>query len=134
MAGVFDEDIQAAAELIAIYGADCLWQKPAPLVEDVPGYPSQGPVPDPVACKIAFFRGKDVGYASEAFMALLAGTEVPTSGEVGLMAGNVPFSPDDSDTIVRSPGEANETHLTITGIDRIAPNGTPVLYFVSVGS
>lgn len=133
MAGVFDEDIQAAAELIAIYGADCLWQKPAPVVEDVPGYPTQGPVPDPVACKIAFFRGKDVGYASEAFMALLSGTEVPTSGEVGLMAGNVPFVPDDADTIVRNPDGEN-LRLTITGIDRIAPNGTPVLYFVSVGS
>lgn len=131
MAGVFDEDIQAAAELIAIYGADCLWQKPAPLVEDVPGYPTQGAVPDPVPCKIAFFRGKDVGYASEAFMALLTGTEVPTSGEIGLMAGNVPFSPDDSDTIIRNPG-TEDLSLTITGIDRIAPNGTPVLYFVSV--
>lgn len=133
MAGVFDEDIQAAAELIATYGADCHWQKPAPAVEDEPGYPTQGDAPDPVACKIAFFRGKDVGYAAEAFMAMLTGTEVPTSGEVGLMAGNVSFTPELTDTLIRNPG-TEDLPLTIKSIDRIAPNGTPVLYFISVAS
>lgn len=136
MAGVFDADIQAAKDMIAEYGAPCLWQKPAPRAEGgTPGYPTQGPTPDPVPCHIAFFRGKDVGYGSEAFMALLAGTEIPTSGEVGLMAGNVPFTPDDSDTIIRNPGPGRENlKLAIKQIDRIAPNGQAVLYFISVAS
>lgn len=133
MPGVFDEDIQAAQELIAIYGADCLWQKPAPVVEDEPGYPTQGAVPDPIPCKIVFFSPRDVGRGSEVFMALLAGTEVPTSGEIGIMAGGLSFTPDDSDTIVRNPDTENLS-LSIKQIDRLAPNGTPVLYYVSVAS
>lgn len=133
MAGPYDRAKATALRLIDKFGADCLWQQPAPVVEDTPGYPSQGPLPDPIPCRIAFFRGKDVGYGSEAFMALLAGTEVPTSGEVGLMAGDISFVPDDGDTIVRNPATEN-LRLTITAIDRLAPDGTPILYFVSVAS
>lgn len=131
--GVYDADIQAAKELIAEFGADCLWQKAAPYVEDVPGYPTQGAVPDPIPCKIVFFSPRDVGRGGEMFMALLAGTEIPTSSEIGLMAGGISFTPDDSDTIIRDPDGENLS-MTIKEIDRLAPNGTPVLYYVSVGA
>jgi|SRR5690606_6467465 len=133
MANIFDEDVAAARELIDLYGIDCDWQKPAPLVEDEPGYPTVGDLPDPVRVKIAFFSPRDLGRGSEAFMALLVGTEVPTSGEIGLMAGGLSFSPDDSDSLIRDP-EGAEEPLTITKIDRLAPNGLPILYYVSVAS
>lgn len=133
MAGVFDEDIQAAAELIAEYGADCLWQKAAPIIEGDAGYPTQGPKPGPIPCKIVFFSPRDVGRGGEVFMALLAGTEVPTSSEIGLMAGGISFTPDGSDTIIRNPATENLS-MTIKEIDRLAPNGTPVLYYISVGA
>lgn len=133
MANIFDEDVATARELIDLYGVACDWQKPAPLVETVPGYPTVGNLPDPVRVKIVFFSPRDLGRGGEAFMALLAGTEVPTTGEIGLMAGGLSFSPAVSDSLIRDPDSAKEP-LTITKIDRLAPNGLPILYYVSVAS
>lgn len=128
MANPFQEDIEAAIEMIAEVGADCLWRK-APAVEegDAPGYTTVGAAPDPIPCKIAFFRGKDVGYGGELFAQLMANSEVQMGAEVGLLAGGLGWTPDDEDTIQRG-GDL----LAITGIDRIAPNGIPILYFVKV--
>lgn len=134
MAGVFDADIQAAQELIAIYGADCHWQKPTPEGGGgVPGYPDEGVKPDPIPCKIVFFSPRDLGRGTEVFAALMAGIEVSTSNEIGLMAGGISFVPDDADTIIRDPDGAAEA-LAIKAIDRLAPNGTPVLYYVTVAA
>lgn len=133
MAGVFDADIQAAQELIDIFGAACLWQKPAAEDGGVPGYPDLGDVPDPIECKIAFFSARDLGRGSELFMAAMAGMEVSMSGEVGLLAGGISFTPDDADTLIRDPDGEN-LRMSIKQIDRIAPNGTPVLYYVWVSS
>lgn len=127
---IFDADIQAAKELIALYGEDCGWQKPAPLVEDVPGYPEEGELPEPVPCKIAFFSPRDLGRGSEEFLAMLAGAEVPTNKEIGLLAGGVSFTPENTDTIIRSSGG----EVAILKIDRLAPNGVPVLYYVTVAA
>lgn len=129
MAGVFDADIQTAQELIALYGADCLWQKPAPMVETTPGYPEAGETPDPIPCKIAFFSSRDLGRGTEEFLAMLAGMDVPANQEIGLLAGGVSFTPEATDWIVRSG-----TNLAIKKIDRLAPNGTPILYYVTVAA
>ena len=128
MAGAFDADIQAAQELIALYGEACKWQKPAPIVEDEPGYPTTGAKPEPVNCRIAFFAPRDLGRGTEEFLALLRGTEVPVNKEVGLLAGGISFSPELPDTLIRASGE----EIAIERIDRLAPNGTPVLYYVTV--
>lgn len=127
---IFDADIQTAKELIALYGEDCGWQKPAPLVEDVPGYPEEGELPEPVPCKIAFFSPRDLGRGSEEFLAMLAGAEVPTNKEIGLLAGGISFTPENTDTIIRSSGG----EVAILKIDRLAPNGVPVLYYVTVAA
>lgn len=129
MAGVFDDDIATARELIDLYGAACLWQKPAPLVEDEPGYPTEGVLPDPVPCKLAFFTGRDLGRGSEEFLAMLAGMEVPANQEIGLLAGGLSFTPELTDTLTRGGVE-----LAIKKIDRLAPNGTPILYYVTVAA
>ena len=129
MAGVFDDDIQTAKELIDLYGMDCLWQKAAPEVESEPGYPSTGATPDPLPVRMAFFTARDLNRGSEAFMAMMAGMEVSMSSEIGLLAGGLSFTPDDSDTIVR-----DGVGSAIKSIDRLAPNGTPILYYVTVAS
>lgn len=125
--GVFDADIQAAQELIELYGASCQWQKPAPIDGGVPGYPEPGDAPDPIDCKIAFFTGRDLGRGSEEFLAMLAGTEVPAGQEIGLLAGGLSFTPELTDWIIRDGAT-----LAIKKIDRLAPNGTPILYYVTV--
>lgn len=129
MAGVFDDDIAVAAELIALYGADCTWHKAAAPGAGEPGYPTATPAPAGAACKIVFFSNRDLGRGSEEFLSLLAGIEVPTNQEVGLMAGSVPFTPEMTDTIKRGA-----TELAIKKIDRLAPNGTPILYYVTVAA
>lgn len=127
MANVFDDDIQTAIELIDLYGMDCLWQKPAPANGGVPGYPGAGTVPDPIPCRMAFFSARDLGMGSDAFMAAMVGTEVPMSGEIGLLAGGLSFTPETSDSFIRGGAE-----MAIEKIDRLAPNGLPILYYVTV--
>lgn len=133
MTGVFDADIQTAKELLALYGQDCHWQKPAPAVEDVPGYPEDGPLPAPIPCKIAFFAPRDLGRGTNAFLAALAGTEVPSNTQIGLLAGGLSFTPELADTIVRDPNGA-ATRLAIHEIDSVAPNGQAVIYYVTVSA
>lgn len=130
--GVFDADIAVARELIELYGEACQWQKPAPVIDGDPGYPTIGDVPDPVPCHIAFFSGRDVGRGGglDSFLAMMRGTEVPQNGEVGLLAGGLTFTPENTDTIMRSDG----TEIAIKMIDRLAPNGVPILYYVMVAA
>lgn len=126
--GVYDRPIATAQRLIAKYGEDCKWRKPAAVVEDEPGYPTTGVVPDPVDCKMVFFSPRDLGRGTEEFLALLRGTELPENKEIGLLAGGITFSPELPDTIKRASG----LEIAIEKIDRLAPNGTPVLYYVTV--
>lgn len=133
MAGVYDDDIATAKELIDEFGQDCWWQKPAPLDnETVPGYPTVGETPDPIPCKIAFFSGRDLNRGTFEFLSLMPGMEVPDNAEVGLIAGGLSFSPENTDTIRRGAVDAAE--CSIEKIDRLAPNGTPVLYYVQVAA
>lgn len=127
--GVFDRQVATAKRLIARYGQACQWQKPAPEIEAEPGYPNVGPLPDPVPVRIAWFSPRDLGRGTEEFMAALVGTEVSGSSEIGLMEGGVPFVPDDQDSVIRD-GQG----LSIKKIDRLAPNGEPILYYVSVAA
>lgn len=131
MANIFAPDIAAAKELIDLFGVDCLWQQPATETSGEPGYPSQTVTPDPIPCKIAFFSPRDMGQGSHAFMQMLAGTEVSVGQEIGLLAGGITFTPDDSDSLIRDPAGENRA-LAIEKIDRLAPNAIPVLYYVTV--
>lgn len=128
MANVFDEDVELATELIEEFGEEVTWVE-APVVSGgTPGYP--GTASDPVkheGIRIAFFSPRDLGMGSEMFLALLKDTEVPVGTEIGLMTGAVPFTPLADATIVRTTGE-----IAIDSLDRLAPNGLPILYFVKV--
>lgn len=130
--GVYDDDIATAQELIAEFGQTCYWQKPAPIDDDsVPGYPIEGEQPEPVECKIAFFSGRDLNRGTFTFLQqMLPSMEVPDNGEIGLLAGGIPFEPELTDTVRRGSPTAAES--AITTIDRLAPNGEPILYYVTV--
>ena len=130
--GVFDDDIETAKELILEFGQVCYWQKPAPLVEVVPGYPSDGAIPAPTECRIAFFSEKDLGRGRVSFRELIPTTEVGMSAEVGLLAGGQSFAPEMLDSILR--GSLGAAPTAIVSIDRLAPNGDAVLYFIKVAA
>jgi hypothetical protein len=131
---VYDEDIETARELIEEFGQECFWQKPTPAGEGgTPGYPAEGgEPPDPIRCKIAFFPPRELGRGTMEFLEALRGTEVPAGREIGLMEGGVPFTPENVDMIRR--GSATADPVAIERIDRLAPNGDPVLYYVTVSA
>ena len=127
---VFDDDIATAQELIAEFGQTCYWQKAAPaLTSVIPGYPTDGVAPDPIECKIVFFSGRDLNRGTFEFLQQMAlSMEVPDSAEVGLLAGGIAFTPEMPDTVRRGAVDADE--CSIDRVDRLAPNGTPVLYYI----
>ena len=129
---VYDEDIETAKELIQEFGQDCFWQKPAPTVAGVPGYNTEGALPDPIACRMAFFSARDLDRGVEPFLSLMTNTEVPASGIIGLLAGGIAFEPKLTDTLRR--GAVDAPCLSIEDIDLVGPDGTPVLYFVRMAA
>lgn len=130
MADVYTQDIGAAKALIGAFGAQCQWQKPRPVAGGDPGYPTEGSEPSPVPCEIVFFSSRDVAMMPMAFRQSMKGTDVPESAELGLMQGGVPFVPELTDTITRADGRV----YSVKKIDAVAPNGTPVLYYLLVQS
>lgn len=127
------EFIQDAKELIEEFGQDCWWQKPAPVtVGGVPGYPVAGTLPSPVPCVIAFFSAKDLDRGVMQVFDTMPGTEVGDNQQIGLLAGGLDFDPETTDMIRRGDDEAEP--ISIIKMDLLAPNGTPVLYFITVAA
>ena len=128
----YSRQIAMAQRMIDKYGQACWWQKPAPVLDNsVPGYPTDGALPDPTPCKIAFFSARDLNRGTFEFLQQMGlSLEVPVSGEIGLLAGGISFTPEMTDTLRR--GAANAPEVSIDKLDRLAPNGTPVLYYVEV--
>lgn len=129
---VYDDDIATAQELIAEFGQECFWQQPAPEVVGVPGYPTAGVLPDPIPCIIAFFSAKDLDRGTMQSLEPMVGTEVPDNMQVGLLAGGLSFEPALTDSIRR--GAVDAPLVSIAKIDRLAPNGTAVLYHITVAA
>lgn len=127
MANINDDFVQDAIEIIQEEGMLCQWQKQAPITGGTAAYPTFGAQPTPVDVYIAWFRPQDLGRGTLEFLELMKGTEVPTGTEIGLMAGGQPFTPERTDTLIK-----NGQVVVITKIDRIAPNGLPILYYISV--
>lgn len=129
----YSEDIATAQELIDEFGQDCWWQKPAPVDDNsVPGYPTVGALPDPIKVKIAFFSGRDLNRGVFEFLSMMPGIEIPDNGEIGLLAGGLSFTPENTDTVRRGAIDAVES--SVDKIDRLAPDGTPILYYVQVAA
>lgn len=123
MAGIYDRQIAMAQSLIAKYGQTVTWRKSAVLTPDpnkpwemVPGAATDY---NPKMVFISKFK-------EHQFLKYIPGTEIPDGLFVGIMPA-VSFVPAINDTIIRG----SET-LTIEKIDEVAPNGTPIVYFVTV--
>lgn len=128
--GVYDRQIAMATRLIAKYGQECVWVQPgavAPGGDPWNPQPSEEEPAEPLTVRIAWFAPRDVGRGTEEFIRALTGSEVTEGTEVGLLAGGLSFTPDVTDTVMRG----NEPSA-ITKIDKLAPNGEPVLWFVTV--
>lgn len=129
--------IASAQRLIAAKGQACVWRKPAPLDDAADAWRDvRDGEPTDADVSIAWFAPRDLGRGTEQFLSQLAGMsiDVPEGVEIGLMAA-VEFEPLPSDTIVRgvtAATVADETAVSIISIDRLAPDGTPILYFVKV--
>lgn len=124
--GIYDRQIASAKRMIAAKGADCTWRRPVRAEGGEAWNPQpSNSVDTPV--KMVFFSPRDIGRGMGEFLAALRGTEVPTSSEVGLLAGDINFEPSDADIILRWDGQKG-----IKSIDRIAPNGEAILYFVTL--
>lgn len=126
------EFIKDAKELIEEFGQDCWWQKPGVTVAGAPGYPTKEALPQPLPCVIAFFSPKDLDRGVLQYMDVIPGTEVADNSQVGLMAGGQAFDPETTDTIRRGAIDARE--ISILKMDVLAPNGTPVLYTITVAA
>jgi hypothetical protein len=124
----YSRAIASALRLIEAKGEACIWHKPAdqdPAAKPWRDQRTGEPVEHDVS--IAWFSPRDLGMGTEAFLAAIGGTEVPQGFEIGLM-GAYDFEPLATDTIERGEGRM----VSPTSIDRLAPNGEPILYFVKV--
>jgi hypothetical protein len=125
MNGVYDRAIATARRLIEKYGQRCQWQKPAAPADGAPSWRDQRAGEGPTfPVSIAWFPpGK-----ANPMLALIPQTEVPDHSEVGLMAAG-DFEPKINDTINRFNGTSRIVHF-----DKLAPNGTPIMYTLYVKS
>lgn len=127
--GVFDSSIALAKRLVAKYGEDCSWIPAGVQGGGVPGYPNTTSQPASIAVKIAWFNERDLSRGRKEILALMPGMEVPANCEVGLLAGGLTFEPTMLDTVTH-----NGTECAITALDKLAPNGTPILYYITVAA
>src|SRR3546814_1802268 len=72
-----------------------------------------GALPDAVPCKIAFFSARDLNRGTFEFLQQMGfSLEVPDSGEVGLLAGGITFTPEMTDTLRRGAEDARSEEHT----------------------
>lgn len=126
------EAIADAKELLHEFGQDCWWQKPAPMNGGVPGYPVAGALPQLIPCVIAFFTPRDLNRGRMEFLGHIPDTEIPDNTQIGLMAGGLSFAPELTDMFRRGAVDANP--VSLIQIDLLAPNGVPVLYYLTVAA
>lgn len=132
---VYERQIATATRLIEAKGQRCYWREPGTPTgspaDPTPGVPADYPV------SIVWLTNAN-RESLAGFLSMLAGTEVPTGGRRGLMAGNVPFVPSLAGRISLNATQFVEPSLALldkNGIDRLAPNGAEViLYYLRVAS
>jgi hypothetical protein len=120
--------IATALRLIAAKGGACVWRKPGAHDSGAEDWRDvRSGSPDDHDVKIAWFRPRDLGYGRTEFLRSIPDTEIAEGFEVGLMAGGTDFEPELTDVVVR-----NSVPSEIGYLDRLAPDGTPVVWFVWV--
>lgn len=129
-------DAQFAATMIAEDGATVTWVKTNAAATNVTVDVTQpwkvteeqlnnAPVPPArFIVKCLLTRGK--GLAAQLY-AMMKGSDVPGGGQMGLLPGNVPFTPELTDTVIKPDNSV----MAISSIDVVEPDGVPVLYYVT---
>jgi hypothetical protein len=121
--GQFDRQIALAQRLIKKYGEPCLWEPTGTPTTADPTKPwisaDAAPVtPTPVS--ILFKRDNQ-----DVFARLTAGSNIESGGQKAIMAANS-IVPSMTDSVVRSDG----TKLALQSIDKLAPNGQVIVWFL----
>lgn len=122
--GQFDRAIATAKKLIAKNGQSVKWRvvrEGAPVDPSKPWKPS-APISNVEHDVFVCFLPVDKEMRE--FIRYIRGSEVATGSEMGLM-GAVAFEPSQKDVVIR-----NGIEYRIKSIDRLAPNGDPILYTV----
>jgi len=118
---VYTRQVASAKRMIAKYGQFCNWVKPIVEVDD-PDSPWNNGAGEPTTyekIKIVFFPNPKHS------LARAQGGEVQVGASLAYMAA-VNFVPSLEDTIIKADG----SHATIVAIDKIAPNGEPILFII----
>lgn len=129
--GVYDRQIATATRLIAEKGQACLWRVPGAAVGGTPASPGPAGPPTDYPVRVVFLSNTS-RESLAGFLSMLANTEVPSGGMRALMSGDVPFTPALTHTLFKGETDA-APELVLhdkNGIDLLAPNGEPILYFL----
>jgi len=123
--GQYDALIATAKRLIAQKGQAVTWKSIGDPVADPnkPWEPTSQVVTD-YSANIAFLP---INLSTRKFSQAITGTDIPIGTEKGYM-GAQSFEPKIKDVILR-----NGKTLTVLSIDRIAPDGSPILYTLELG-
>lgn len=126
-AGFYDEDIQAALEMIEEFGVQCLWTKDAAPPTD-PDRPWLGGAPDPDDHQpfICFVPASSVSTSGFGLSKYMRDTEVADFSTFGLM-GAQSFTPELTDKVT-----LNGKAIVVVAVDTLAPAGDPVLHILSI--
>lgn len=118
--------IASATRMIEKNGLVCVWKRAAPIAVDAKPWRDEREGSSlSFRAPMVFFSPSDVGKGSELFAAKIGGTEVAGSTEVALMPSGLEFEPKIGDELYR-----NNVRLNVIKIDRLAPSGVPLLYYV----
>jgi hypothetical protein len=119
---VFSNEIATAHQLIAENGQAATWQKQTEVVNV--GQPWKTTAGAPQTFPVVVVR---LPVKAQPTQILSPGTSVATNVEKLLMAGDVPFTPELNDRIVIA-GDTKQ----VKDIDVLQPDGTPILYTLTV--
>ena len=122
--GVFDRQIATAKRLIAKNGRALVWRTildGTPVDANKPWEPGAAQVTDYPDIRIVILPA---GYKGETSLFRLTTGEQP-SGTLQMLMGAVPFEPSTKDVIIDG-----EIEYRIDYIDKLAPNGDPILYTI----
>jgi hypothetical protein len=121
--GQFDRQIALAKRLIKKYGEPCLWAPSGTPTTADPNQPWISTDAAPVAPTPVFILKKLD--KQDVFARLTAGSSVESGGQKAIMAANG-IIPSMIDSVVTSDG----TRLALQSIDKLAPNGQVIVWFL----
>lgn len=120
--GRYDADIKGAQKQIKADGQLVTWRKPNKSTSNTQPWKSTGIAQNPTDFPVSMVFLRVTSKSIERFM---NATDVTIGAPYALMAGGLAFVPEMTDIIIR-----DGVQLVVESIDILAPNGTPILYYV----